>query len=94
VFSDFAYDASCHHERIDGRGYYRGIGGSELSRDARILAASDVFEALSAARPYRGALPLEQVLSMLREGVGSQLCGDCVAALHAFCERGAVEAGV
>ncbi len=81
VFSDFAYDASLHHERIDGRGYHRGLGGNHLSRHARILATADIFDALSAARPYRGALPLEQVLPMMREAIGTQLCGDCVEAL-------------
>ena len=39
VFSEFAYDASAHHERLDGRGYHRGIGGDQLSRHARILTA-------------------------------------------------------
>ncbi len=67
VFRDFAYDASCHHERIDGRGYYRGISGETLSTHARILATADVFDALSAPRPYRDALPLEQVLTIIRE---------------------------
>ena len=81
VFSEFAYDASCHHERIDGRGYYRGCDGGALSLHARILAAADIFDALSAARPYRGALPLDQVTLMIREGRGTQLCPDVVDAL-------------
>jgi putative nucleotidyltransferase with HDIG domain len=81
VFSEFAYDASCHHERIDGRGYYRSVGGDKLSTHARIMATADIFDALSAARPYRGPLPLEKVLSIIGEGRGSQLCPDCVDAL-------------
>lgn len=81
VFSEFAFDAAAHHERIDGKGYHRGLGGRALSRHARILATADIFDALSAARPYRGPLPIEQVLSMIREGSGTQLCPDCVEAL-------------
>ena len=83
VFSDFAYDASCHHERVDGLGYYRGVGGDALSLHARILATADIYDALSAARPYREAMPLERVLSIIREGRGTQLCPDTVDALCA-----------
>jgi putative nucleotidyltransferase with HDIG domain len=81
VFSEFAFDAAAHHERIDGKGYHRGLSGPSLSRHARILAAADIFDALSAARPYREALPLERVLSIVREGSGTQLCPECVDAL-------------
>ena len=81
VFSHFAYDASCHHERIDGAGYYRGVDGDALSRHARILAAADIFDALSAARPYREALPLDRVMSIIAEGRGTQLCPETVDAL-------------
>lgn len=87
VFSEFAYDASCHHERIDGRGYHRGVPGEALSPAARILAAADIFDALSAARPYRGAMPLEQVLSIIAEGRGTQLCPATVDALFAAAAR-------
>ncbi len=87
VFSEFAYDASCHHERIDGRGYYRGIPGDGLSVSARIMATADVFDALSAARPYRSAMPLEQVLSIIGEGRGTQLCPATVDALLAVTRR-------
>ena len=83
VFSEFAYDASLHHERIDGKGYYRGVGGEALSRHARILATADIYDALSAARPYRDALPLERVLAMIGEGRGTQLCPETVDALCA-----------
>ena len=87
VFSEFAYDASSHHERIDGRGYHRGITGDELSISARIMATADVFDALSAARPYRSAMPLEQVLSIVGEGRGTQLCPATVDALIAVAHR-------
>ena len=91
VFSEFAYDASCHHERIDGRGYYRGVSGDALSTHARIMATADIFDALSAARPYRGAMPLEQVLTIIQEGRGTQLCPSTVDALNAVVTRNSAE---
>ena len=87
VFSEFAYDASSHHERIDGRGYHRGITGDGLSISARIMATADVFDALSAARPYRSAIPLERVLSIVGERRGTQLCPATVDALLAVARR-------
>jgi HD-GYP domain-containing protein (c-di-GMP phosphodiesterase class II) len=59
AFADFSYDAAAHHERLDGKGYWRGLGADQLSLHARILAVADVFDALRAKRPYRDALPLE-----------------------------------
>ena len=87
VFSEFAYDASNHHERVDGKGYFRGIGGDDLSLHARILATADIYDALSAARPYRGALPTEKVLSILGEGRGTQLCPTTLDAVYALAAR-------
>jgi HD-GYP domain-containing protein (c-di-GMP phosphodiesterase class II) len=91
VFSEFAYDASCHHERIDGRGYHRGVPGEALSQTARILAAADVFDALSAPRPYRGAMPLDRVLATIDEGRGTHLCPLTVDALTAAVAKGRVQ---
>jgi putative nucleotidyltransferase with HDIG domain len=88
VFSEFALDAASHHERVDGKGYHRGIGGAALSRHARILATADVFDALSAERPYRPALPLDQVLAIIAEGRGTQLCPESVDALRRSEVRG------
>ena len=47
--------ASSHHERLDGSGYHRSLPAEALSRDDRILAAADVFAALTADRPHRPA---------------------------------------
>ena len=48
--------AATHHERMDGSGYHRGIGGSMLSVPARVLAAADAYSAMLQPRPYRAAL--------------------------------------
>jgi HD-GYP domain-containing protein (c-di-GMP phosphodiesterase class II) len=48
--------AATHHERMDGSGYHRGIGGTMLSTPARLLAAADVYHAMTQARPHRAAM--------------------------------------
>jgi putative nucleotidyltransferase with HDIG domain len=87
VFSDFAFDASAHHERVDGAGYYRGLKGETLTAHARILATADCFDALSASRPYRGAMPLDRVLAILRSDAGTHLCRECVDAVCVVAPR-------
>ncbi len=75
--------AASHHERLDGRGYFRGMTEPELSMGARIVAVADVYEALTADRPYRAAMPIELALATLRESAGDHLAGDVIEALAA-----------
>ncbi len=57
-----------HHEMLDGSGYPLGLQGAQIPIEARIMTLADVFDALSAAdRPYKKALPIDQVLVILRE---------------------------
>lgn len=78
--AELALDAASHHERMDGRGYHRGLAGCDLSLTARILAVADVTDALAADRPYRAGMPPDQVLGILRDGRGSHFCPTCVDA--------------
>ena len=58
--------AAGHHEKLNGKGYPRGLGADELSLQARILAIADIFEALTAAdRPYKQPTPLSGVKRIL-----------------------------
>ncbi len=58
--------AGSHHEKLDGRGYHRGLEGSALSLPARIICLADVFEALTARdRPYKPGKALSEVLTIL-----------------------------
>jgi HD-GYP domain-containing protein (c-di-GMP phosphodiesterase class II) len=70
-----------HYEKLDGSGYHRGITGEDLNLPSRILAVADVFDALSQDRPYRPAIPLEQVLGLLKKDGGEKLCPLSVSAL-------------
>ena len=74
--------AADHHERLDGTGYHRGLSAFDLSRPARILAVADIFEALTADRPYREAMPHERALEIVREQRGTGLCPAAVDALE------------
>jgi HD-GYP domain-containing protein (c-di-GMP phosphodiesterase class II) len=61
--------AAHHHERLDGTGYPRGLGPDALTPAARILAAADVYAALTAARPHRPARPPDEAAAVLRDEV-------------------------
>jgi HD-GYP domain-containing protein (c-di-GMP phosphodiesterase class II) len=73
--------AAAHHERLDGRGYPFGLRGRDIPRVARILAIADGFEALTADRPYRPALPDETALRLLARDRGIGVDADVLAAL-------------
>lgn len=63
----------CHHEKIDGTGYPRGLKGEQIPLSARIFAVVDIFDALSSERPYRPAWPREKVLAHILSLAGSHL---------------------
>ena len=83
-FSHLADAASSHHERLDGRGYDRGIAHTNLPMLARILCAADICDALSASRPYREGMPVDRVLHIMGREVGTAIDADCYAALQSI----------
>ena len=60
-----------HHEKYDGTGYLRGMKGDAIPFNARLFAIVDVFDALSSQRPYKPALPLDEVMRILTGGRGA-----------------------
>jgi HD-GYP domain-containing protein (c-di-GMP phosphodiesterase class II) len=58
--------AATHHERMDGSGYHRGVGGTMLSSQARVLAAADAYHAMIQRRPHRAAMTEEDAARQLR----------------------------
>ena len=60
-----------HHERVDGTGYPRGLAGSEISLEGRIVAVVDVYDALTSDRPYRPALTHTDAIALMRDGSGT-----------------------
>lgn len=59
---DYVY---AHHERLDGRGYPRGLEGEEIPLGARILAVVDCFDAMTTDRPYQRGRPVDVALGIL-----------------------------
>lgn len=60
--------ARTHHEKWDGSGYPRGLVGEDIPIEGRIAAVADVFDALTSARPYKKAWPLEDAVALLKNG--------------------------
>ncbi len=63
--------AESHHEKWDGSGYPRGLSGEEIPIEGRITAICDVFDAVSTARPYKNAFPIEDCFKIIRQGRGT-----------------------
>ena len=68
--------ALTHHERWDGGGYPNGIAGEEIPIEARICAVVDVFDAVTVDRPYRKAVPHDEVIKMMIRDSGSHFDAD------------------
>lgn len=94
ALSDLANVAGAHHERLDGRGYFRGIESSGLPMEARILMVADIFEALTAARPYRDGMPQEKVLGILEKDRGTAVCPEAYAGLLTWIDGRNIESRV
>jgi len=72
-----------HHERYDGTGYPQGLKAERIHPHARIVAVADVFDALTHARCYKPAWPLQEVIDYMRAGVGAHLDPQIVELLFA-----------
>jgi HD-GYP domain-containing protein (c-di-GMP phosphodiesterase class II) len=92
AFADLAVIGGAHHEKLDGSGYPRGLKGEEISFETRIVATADVFDALTADRPYRQAMPVEKALAILWEGAGRHHDETCIAALERALARAELQA--
>ncbi|HEY3127263.1 MAG TPA: HD domain-containing phosphohydrolase, partial [Candidatus Limnocylindria bacterium] len=74
--------ASQHHERMDGKGYPKGLAAESIVLGARIVAAADVFDALTAPRYYKPAYPLHRTLEIMDGMAGDHLDPKVMAAVH------------
>lgn len=87
AFRELAKIAGAHHERLDGKGYPRGLMAADIALETRIITTADIFDAITAERPYRGAVPIAQTLEMMGKTVGTALDPACFAALCQAVER-------
>lgn len=81
-FQELSEVAASHHEKLNGAGYFRNFTAGQLSTEARIIAVADIFDALSAKRPYRDSLALETVFNIMRKEAPHAIDGDCLRALE------------
>ena len=81
AFGELARMAGAHHERLDGGGYPRGLKADQISLETRIITTADIFDAISADRPYRGAVPVPKTLAIMAEMVDKAIDPLCFEAL-------------
>lgn len=91
VMSGMAMIAGSHHERLDGKGYPLGLDERSIAMESRIITVADIYDALTADRPYRAAMSSEKAMSILQEEVGSAVDEQCFRALQAVIEEGLLE---
>ena len=78
--------AMYHHEKWDGSGYPTGLKGEEIPLSARIMAVSDVFDALVSARVYKPGMKFEDAMNIIKEGAGKHF-DPIVAKVFLECEE-------
>ena len=81
AFAELAVVSAAHHERLDGKGYPRGLTAEQITLETRIITTADIFDAITAERPYRGAIPIPKTLEMMAENVGTAIDPVCFEAL-------------
>ena len=86
-FAELALVAGAHHERLDGKGYPKGLTAKDIRLETRIITVADIFDAITAERPYRGAIPVPQALQMMEKTRGEAVDPDCLDALRSSLPR-------
>ena len=82
AFADMAEVAANHHERLDGKGYPKGLKAAEISLATRIITVADIYEALTSDRPYRRPMSQAEALAIMAAETGTGIDPDCFAALR------------
>ena len=82
AFDELARVASAHHERLDGAGYPLGLSAAQITLETRIITTADIFDAITAERPYRGAIPVPKALEIMAENLGTAIDPVCFEALQ------------
>jgi putative nucleotidyltransferase with HDIG domain len=77
----------CHHERVDGRGYPNHLSGLQIKEEARILAISDAYDAMTSHRAYRKGRQPEEAFDVLMKGRGTHWDGMFVEAFIDMIQR-------
>lgn len=81
IFSELAFVAAAHHERLDGKGYPRGLTAERIPLETRIITVADIFDAITAERPYRGPIPVHDAIAMMEKECDAAIDRACLDAL-------------
>ena len=84
IYTEVPEIAGAHHEKLDGTGYPKGLKGDQIHFGAKIIAAADVFEALTSKRHYREPMPVSDAIDYMLENIGIHFDRQCVEALISF----------
>ena len=79
--------AGQHHEKVNGKGYPRGLTDSEIEFEAKILTVCDVYDALTVRRYYRNPMTVEEALSYMHNLIGIEFDRSCIVALTGVVEE-------
>ena len=88
IMPELSVGAESHHERPDGKGYPNGLKGDGIPRVAQIIAVADAFDAMYSKRSYRSRMNFKKVVSVIKEGAGTQLAEDVVEAFLRLVDQG------
>jgi putative nucleotidyltransferase with HDIG domain len=80
-----------HHERIDGRGYPRGLTGEQIPLLSRMISIADTYDVMTARDSYRDPVSQAEAIAELRRVSGAQLDGDLVEAFIRIVERSGLQ---
>jgi HD-GYP domain-containing protein (c-di-GMP phosphodiesterase class II) len=84
IYSQIPEIAGCHHEKLDGSGYPKGLRGEEIPLGARIIAVADFFEAITAKRHYREPMEIDDAMELLTKESDIRLDGKIIDAFNRF----------
>jgi HD-GYP domain-containing protein (c-di-GMP phosphodiesterase class II) len=82
-FKELAQVAGAHHERLDGKGYPKGLAAHNITLETRIITIADVYDALTAERPYRSAMSAKKAIEIMNRDRGNAFDCTCLDALIA-----------
>lgn len=87
-FAEMAQIAGAHHERLDGKGYPLKLNAEDILLETRIITVADIFDAITAARPYRDAVPVDKTLSIMQKEIDTAIDETVLNALIAKIDKG------
>ncbi len=87
AFADIARIGGAHHEKLDGTGYPKRLKAEQITMETRIVTTADIFDAITAKRPYRDPIPVDKALDIMKKDVRTAMDPDCFDALVASLKR-------